>query len=30
VGAGAMASQFRDEGWSSVDLNGEGEDVVNL
>jgi hypothetical protein len=29
VGAGATASQFRDEGWSLVDLNGGGGDAVN-
>jgi hypothetical protein len=30
VGAGAIASQFSDEGPSSVDLNGGSEDAVNL
>jgi hypothetical protein len=30
VGAGASASQFRDEELCSVDLNGGGEDAVDL
>jgi hypothetical protein len=30
VGAVASASQYRDEERCSVDLNGGGEDTVNL
>jgi hypothetical protein len=30
VGVGASALQFRDEELCSVDLNGGGEDAVNL
>jgi hypothetical protein len=30
VGAGVTALQFRDEGRSSVDLNGGGGDAMNL
>jgi hypothetical protein len=30
VGAGASASQFRDEELCSVDLNEKSEDAVNL